>query len=148
MFRSLVTIAVLLGFVAGQLAAVPHAHAFASLAEQRQHEARSHVHLGHRHTHGHGHHHDGHDDAPVVPDRGNSHDTDAIYLPPSHLPATGSVAVGKAGQDHRFQSGHWVSTLISRAFQDKPIVGTVPWHPPDTGASSCALYLKLRTLRI
>src|SRR5262245_28768494 len=148
MFRSLVTIAVLMGFVAGQLAAMPHAHSFASLTEQRQHDARPHVHFGHSHTHGHGHHHDAHDDEPAVPDRGSSHDTDAIFLPPTYLPATGSVAVAKAGQDHRAQIGHWVVTLLACAFQDRPIVGSVPWHPPDAGAASCALFLKLRNIRI
>jgi hypothetical protein len=148
MFRSLVTIAVLLGFVASQLAAVPHAHTFASSAEQRQHDARPHVHLGHSHAHGHSHHNDAHDDEPVVPDRGSSHDADAIDLPLTNVPATGSVAVAKAGQDHRAHSGQWVSALLSCVFHDRPIVGCVPWHPPDTGAASCALFLKLRNLRI
>src|SRR5882724_3954977 len=100
MFRSLVSIAVLLGFVAGQLAALPHAHAFASLAEQRQHDARPHVHVGHSHGHEHDHHHDSPSGEQEVPnDRSDGHDADALYLPATSGTTTSSVACGKVGQD-------------------------------------------------
>jgi hypothetical protein len=148
MFRSLVSIAVLVGFIAGQLAAMPHAHAFATVAEQHRHDSRPHVHLGHSHGHGHRHQCDSHDNEPVVPDGGSTHDADATYLPPTHLPATIPVSVEKAGQDHRAQIGHWVSTFFSCALQIKPSIGHACWHPPDADAPSCALFLKLRTLRI
>ena len=148
MFRSALSINVLLGFVAGQLSAVPHAHAFASLAEQCQHDARPHVHLGHSHTHGHDHHHDVPDDKPAFPNRGSNHDADAIYLPPTYLPAIRSVAIAKAAQDHRAHSEHWISASLSFAIDDSPTVGSAAWHPPAASAASCALFLKLRNIRI
>jgi hypothetical protein len=90
MFRRSVSIIVMFGFVTGQMAAFPHAHA--ENGEPFDHDARPHIHLswfehvGDCHNDGHAHHHD-HDgddsqrrslDTNVDHD---DHDSDAVYLP-------------------------------------------------------------------
>src|SRR4051812_7308726 len=88
MLRRIISIIVMLGFVTGQMAAFPHAHA--ANGEPFDHDARPHIHLswfehvGDCHDDGHAHHHDGGHSQPHSPDANidhDDHDTDAVYLP-------------------------------------------------------------------
>ena len=90
MFRTAVSYIVMLGFVAGQLAALPHAHA--ESATPADHNDRLHIHssclddVGHCHDGGHSHHHDADDNAshpsrPEASTEHSGHDSNAVYLP-------------------------------------------------------------------
>src|SRR4051794_40042770 len=90
MLRRSVSIIVMLGFVIGQMAAFPHAHA--ANGEPFDHDTRPHIHLawfehvGDCHNDGDAHHHDhdGDRSQPDSPDANidhDDHDSDAVYLP-------------------------------------------------------------------
>ena len=89
MFRQSVSIIVMLGFVTGQLVAMPHVHPGAS--EPLDHDARPHIHIGwlaqvaHCHDGEHAHHH--HNDCShsvactcETESGRDGHDRDAVYL--------------------------------------------------------------------
>ncbi|HUE74253.1 MAG TPA: hypothetical protein VMP01_25455 [Pirellulaceae bacterium] len=145
MFRRCVAAFVLLGFLAGQLAMVPHAHAAGSPDAQRQHSTRPHFHVG-------GHAHD-HSHAPPAGERspldwisapGHDHDADAIYL------SDGNSTLGTA-RDERVAITTIVlsADLLTGSWQ--PLAQqdlAVPFHPPDPFPAGRKLFLTLRTLRI
>lgn len=89
MFRQRVSIIVMLGFVTGQLVAMPHVHPGAS--EPFDHDARPHIHIGwlahvaHCHDGEHARHHGDHshsDSCTYGTESGrDGHDSDAVYLP-------------------------------------------------------------------
>ena len=161
MFRRFLTIFVIVGFLAGQWAAVPHAHAGASQAPGHVHSAAPHLHLswffadGHPHEHSHsGHDHgdcDHHEPIPVPTNSwgdGENHDADAFYLP------TGTPLAGSSDRG-RVASWEWQATQALPAvfaISDSRAAdrGQVNFrrYPPETRARQCALYLELRTLRI
>jgi hypothetical protein len=110
MYRRLVSISMLAGFLMAQWAAMPHGHAH---REPLNHDASPHVHLsavsGSSHSHEHRHAHgagqvNGHaadmaheqvapngDLSPV-----SDHDDDAVYLPSSASPSADRVDSGKS----------------------------------------------------
>jgi hypothetical protein len=162
MFRRCVSILVLLGFVAGQLAAVPHAHGGCSSEQQREHDARPHVHVGScSHSHDHNDSHDGHSHshatdkpAPASGEQlSNSgcgpyveHDADAIYLP---CGASSPVAV----KDQRTaSSADPISSADTASYATcllpDPRNASAPIHPPNGHSSGAKLFLTLRNLRI
>lgn len=93
MFRRCTSMLLIVAYVAGQLAAVPHAHG-AGENQPSDHGARPHFHIawfehGHSHADGNAHHHHHHDfdgsrSQPVSSTSAtgsDGHDSDAIYLP-------------------------------------------------------------------
>ena len=161
MFRRFVAIFALVGYISGQSAAVPHAHAGATNAPR--HNAAPHIHLSRlsapttahdhshsKHDHGHGHHtHQKPGPIPVkTVDGGDNHDADAFYLPA----VPGFVDISDRASDEliKWQFAHEstpaaAASLISAADLWQ-FCGLQP--PPESSAPHCALFLKLRTLRI
>jgi hypothetical protein len=164
-FRRFVTLLLIVTYVAGQLATMPHAHAV-SIAG---HGARPHVHTNslarllpgnghsqHNHDHGgsheHSHYqvhehrcsHEAPNDTPAPrDDRG--HDADCVYLSDS-LIAQASVSWDNCTQ----VAGD--ADLLDALFDDGPDLAafrSFQTHgPPDVVVSGRQLLLKLRTLRI
>jgi hypothetical protein len=162
MFRRCVCILVLLGFIAGQLAVVPHAHGGYSPEEQRQHDARPHVHVGFcGHSHEHNHSHDGHSHshptdkaAPASVEQLSNggcgpcveHDADAIYLPcGASSPATvkDQRTASSAELIHSADTASCATCLLPN-----PRNASAPIHPPNGHSSGAKLFLTLRNLRI
>jgi hypothetical protein len=159
MFRRFVSLLVLIGFLANQLAAIPHAHAGYSEEQQRQHDAQPHVHVGRgNHAHHHGHSHDQPSDrqpaekhSPVkvpplssgVRDFSVEYDLDAIYLPSSASLAVKDPSTANAAAA---LFGDLDSTSTSADL--KPRCLCAPIHPPNRDARGAKLYLILRALRI
>jgi hypothetical protein len=154
MFRRCISALVMFGFVAGQLAAVPHAHGVISPIEQRQHDSHPHVHIGHW-GHSHDHDHAGSDKHEKSSSRSDEdetcapihdHDADAIYLP-----AAGVVALANGGKQSA--ASNLRAAVADLAFQpaclaSDEVDAPVQCHPPDEGPAGCPLFLILRTLRI
>jgi len=91
MLRRYTSILCLVSYIAGQLAAVPHAHG-GNVSEPSDHGARPHIHIswfGHSHSHDdgdthHGHQHDVDRSKSISSDSdtsSNDHDSTAVYLP-------------------------------------------------------------------
>jgi hypothetical protein len=154
MFRRGVSLLVALGYMAGQLAAVPHAHA--EDIDHAHHSAKPHIHfsgIGDDHPHHH-HNHQHHHHGQVVSDTdqraaglGCDHDGDAVYLQsvvaggpsvdPSHidlLPSQlpGSGAPGKV-------AALPIACVLSFAWRQSR---------SELTGGHCALFLTLQTLRI
>jgi hypothetical protein len=162
MFRRILTALLIVGYVASQMAALPHAHA----AEPAGHGGRAHVHgdwltrlagnntpsHSHHHAKGAGHHH-GHSRsqgnstpapepaAPFEP----AHDDDCVYLPEL---ATGLNQVRPA--DELCQLGDSIAYIDEAAASAESFrLGVARRHlPPYKLVGHCALYLTLRILRI
>ena len=168
MFRRCVSLLVIAGFLASQLAAIPHAHGNASAEEQREHDAKPHCHFGHTH-HDHGHSHSGHNHPHELPGQdqeegsrplsggtdtelletgllATDHDANAIFLP-----GRAWTASTTSQKDHA-QSVWQISALTANPVN----LGNVPsfaksaprWHPPDEVLDASGSYLILRNLRI
>jgi hypothetical protein len=148
MVRRAALLLLAVGYGAGQLAAVPHAH-YQDVAHQR-HAARPHVHFGgssgshHAHTHAH--------DA-ATPDhaalRGvaHHHDDDAVYLQP--VVAAGRQASESLADLQELPSHEGWSPFVH---SHELVIGahSVAWQhsrPVITGGH-CALFLALQSLRI
>lgn len=161
MFRRFVATFALVGYIAGQSAAVPHAHAGAM--EAPGHTVIPHVHLSrlsaqataHGHSHGkhdHGHRHHTHQRPSPVPvktvDGGDNHDADAFYLPdvlgltsPSDRASDESLKCPLA-----YEPAPTAAASLVSAADLSQLCG---WQsPPESSAPHCALFLELRTLRI
>lgn len=152
MFRRGVALAVMLGYVAGQLAAVPHAHAEGHHLDH--HSSQPHVHLSWF-----GSAHDDHDDDPAVDyyqehslthalgSVRHDHDDDAIYLSPV-------VVTGLTGSESLLSTLTWQSAngWLGHSTASEPVfeVPLMALHerPPRLTGEHCALFLKLRSLRI
>jgi hypothetical protein len=158
MIRRCVNIAVMLGFLANQLAAVPHAHAEGSRHDH--HSSQPHVHLSwfgrayhdyehHRHDGPAADHHHDHLLTHTTLGRGaaDDHDDDAIYLSPV-------VATVSSGNDNHIGWLKWQTANVwqSVATASKPVIDIPSLafreRPPDLAGEHCALFLKLQTLRI
>ena len=152
MFRKGVSIVVLLGFVAGQVAAMPHAHGDCTLRDD--HDSRPHAHTlcvgeaGHRHAH----HHDvadtrmTHSHPPVSQAIGeqDDHDSDAVYLANdiSVFLASKITSVPTGGQVLYAVVYPVASSLTAAADYSAAAFF------PNECSSSRPLYLELRALRI
>jgi len=163
MFRRCVSLLMIVGMFASQLAAVPHSHGATSLEEQQKHDATPHFHwFGycqhcHSHSHAHGkhdhHHHESpseHEDSDRETPRpdGNSldHDADAIYL--------GGGTNCTMGSSTQVSSTRFLLTALQVpvatsicGIEAKEVRG-LPWRPPDQVLDGSEIYLTLRTLRI
>ena len=143
MMRRSISILVLAGFVASQLAVFPHAHPTAD----HERDSRPHVHLtGHAHSHAHPHthrHQAGHDtkvSAGVV--AAEQHDSDAAYLPNSGPARSGAAS----SLLHMLVTLSNEACTISIPTQIGGRAGTIPC--PDSLPDDGPLFLNLRTLRI
>jgi hypothetical protein len=157
MLRRSLSMLVMLGYLAGQLAAVPHAHADDPAHEHQL--ALPHIHLadlggvahGHKHGHGHVHRHE----APASQREGASHhdrlqgsgdhDEDAIYLP---TPAYGS-AISGADQVKVLATPAFLHFVANTSFLGALAADHAALHrPPCEQASACTFCLSMRALRI
>lgn len=156
MLRRCISIFALAGFIAGQLAVVPHAHSGYSAEEQQQHDARPHVHVG-GHSHGHRHSHAGHshshsDEQKAPADRDHStgpglsllveHEADAVYLP------TGVAMLTATKQQPMGSSASEAAAAVGPACLQMHRQASAPIRPPDTPSLHAKLFLTLRHLRI
>lgn len=156
MFRCRLSILVLLGFFANQLAMIPHAHA----ADLPGHDSRPHVHLAglssasHTHNHQHGHEHsDSHrhdsrshtptDQPQVGIEPLTDHDVDALYVPVGSVNSASFLSQKAVDQQVPVQlwlvaTDELVLTSLAQPF----------WLPHDESRDGCQLFLRLRNLRI
>jgi hypothetical protein len=154
MFRRVFSIIVMLGFVAGQLATMPHAHG--SSRQPVDHGTRPHIHVAlHEHaSHSHGHdgdadHHHGkesrsHSDSSTTNTNQDGHDSDAVYLPDG----AGNLLLSKGVQSLEHPQAN---SMLAVASVDSPLAAThfsVAANFPSESSSGCPLYLELRALRI
>jgi len=147
----------IMAYLAGQLAAVPHAHGAGGENQPSDHNARPHFHVSwfehgcHSHDHGHTHDHDGDGDgshsAPHSADSNTSHDghdSDAVYLPNE----IGTPSLGKSV--NLLDSPELVSTLaiVAAPTATTALGFSTEAYFPEKCNSGCPLYLVLRALRI
>lgn len=145
MFRRYISLLLLLGIFASQVASIPHAHSVAGAGE---HDDRSHVHLA---WFCHGHEHSGvdYDRSKTAPGRSiehdGDHDADAIYLAMNPVPGRAFGRELTAAKVAPFGPLP-IAVPSGLPFGDLPAVTwckSLPLRAPD-----CALYLALRALRI
>lgn len=153
-FRRCVFLIAIVGLLASQLAAVPHAHGGLTIDEQREHDATPHFHshgFHHRHDHtpgGHRHRHF------VQPSEGRPHQR------PDRIPQREHDATAI---DCRWQvlavSQTWSTTKLvtwGTTLNDYPLANCsfasesefIAGRPPDQVLDRSNLYLTLRNLRI
>jgi hypothetical protein len=154
MFRRFVSLLVIAGMFASQLAAIPHAHGEMSREEQQKHSATPHVHVfghcqhchSHCHSNGHSHHHENEPESgpPQPAGDGYNHDSTTIYLGDSANLAT---TVGIASVTPTTVLDLPSSFAPTTFGFDGSNVPALPWHPPDEVADDSEIYLTLRTLR-
>ncbi len=150
MFRRGMSILVLLGFFANQLAMIPHTHG----GDWPEHESQPHIHLaaaGHSHSHDHDHqhghrHHGDLDTAAEQPQDAmeplGEHDANALYF--SGLKVfTDSSSWLKGVQ----QTDSQQPLVTAAKFLDQ-IADSFWQPPPDDPHQSCPTFLRLRNLRI
>lgn len=158
-----IALLVIVGFLASQLAAIPHAHSCYSTTQQQKHDSTPHVHLswlgsshhhhdhlhgGRPHSHPHVKHHgstpvEKHDDSAPIQDS-EDHDASAISIAvPLGLPISSSQAT--AGTETSQLPAIAVPIVChSDLSRFQPIC----WHPPDSAWADSHLYLSLRNLRL
>jgi len=140
------------GFVASQLAAIPHAHAGLSPAEQLEHSHHPHVHVGgcsHPHEHNctplHSHDHERVPQPAPARTPLPCHDAAAIYLPTgsewASLPLQEQVKKDRAAGP--VTTADDVASLCNE-FESR----FCSLHPPDSPPGGSKIFLKLRSLRI
>jgi hypothetical protein len=160
MFRRGLSIALILGYAAAQMATIPHAHPGDSL--HQYHASVPHIHLSwfgntrHDHRHARNHHADHHSkgrgrtappfESGIVQFAPHDHDADAFYLLTSFAArqSTGASHATPASDKSRLTS----DDAICVAFVIRHSSFVICHSPPDLSGSHCALILQLRTLRI
>lgn len=163
MFRRIVSFVVVLGLLAGNLAAVPHAHGSMTATEQATHDSTPHFHLpfgavehaAHSHAHGHHCHHkhshvSGHAVTAKAPSASGkcavAHDSNAIYLS-TVVGLYEAVKVDPAGSISSLPLDSLVVSLLAI----QPSLRPAQWAWRNASGSlgdAAPLYLTLRTLRI
>jgi hypothetical protein len=160
MKRRIVTAVALIAYLAGQWAALPHAHAGERNSDHSGHNSRPHVHFswfghdGHSHAHEHDgadHHRSRHSRRSAEPvcdaslEKPADHESDAIYLP-DEVGAAATAAKNATTVDLLVISP-FMSSAISMGPADG-IADTTAWRIADESSIGCPLYLALRALRI
>ena len=136
----------ILGLLASQLAAMPHAHAGMTTAEQQKHAAKPHFHTGkhsHSHDHSHGGHSHRHDTPANEPASEPSHDDAAVYFDVE----TDLVLISKTASLDANQATFQIVAIVELE-QISPDSLARHWHPPNTGQDGTETYLTLRNLRL
>lgn len=160
MVRRCISLLVVAGILAGQLATIPHAHARLSAAEQKRHDATPHFH-SHRARHAHHGHGHQHRHAPKVPRRelqqrplqvagdstdspveADGHESSAFFVPVS-APSTAQKGLGAFANPKASSTPATGILLVASQLK----LASPPWHPPDEVLDGSNLYLTLRTLR-
>jgi hypothetical protein len=164
MFRRCLTAVLVMGYLACQMAAVPHAHAF----QAADHDLRAHVHLNwfvgfheetstatRKSTNDHGHsRHGGHrglsqDEQPTNPVLANhdesDHDATCIYVPHDEHVSASAMSSFPACLDLTTAFASWDASAVLCSHAT-PAAHHAP--PEDLLVGGCALILRLRTLRI
>ena len=167
MFRRCTSVFVMIGLLASNLAAVPHAHAGMSAADQKRHDATPHFH-GHRHHHaddGHSHAHEGHHhphrggvasfNRAAKPAKRHSvsddfsvaeHVATAIIVPAQNGAVTTDSRVNhKLSPPQPLFVGQLQAALLPAPWRERSITC---WHPPDKVRDASDTYLTLRNLRL
>lgn len=160
MARRIAVTLLLVAYLAGQWAAIPHAHAGDS--QHAGHGTQSHIHVSwfgdHAHEHGssHDHHHEHHGDeshshqpaeSSTDPANGgcDGHDSDAVYLPEE----VGQITIA-AKTTNPIDESQFSLLLVVAAAIARP--GTVTDFESARIAEECSpgcpLFLALRALRI
>jgi hypothetical protein len=159
MLRRSAAMLVMLGYLAGQLAAVPHAH-----ADDRRHEhhsAQPHIHVAaarspsHAHEHGPEHGHVHRHAAPAAARDGScqadqfsgvaDHEADAVYLPLT----VSTTATSGVDQSKLLTSPALLHFVDAAAVSDAVTASqTALLCLPDKRAPECDFCLTLRALRI
>ena len=163
MLRRCLTAVFVVGYLACQMASIPHAHAHQSA----DHDVRAHVHWdwfagpgqhggasSHESHARHGHEHDGHShdhsngERPSVPTptepAGGDHDSTSVYVPNDEHVSASTMPIGPLGGE---------LTAAAVPFDDFASMSQRPslsFHAPpeDFLVGGCALIVRLRTLRI
>ena len=162
MFRKCLNSLLILGYLASQLAAIPHAHGGMSAAEQQEHAATPHFHChgtGHSHTHTHEcqHDHQGPTKAGIDGEKkpvatstftasGFNHDADAVFLPSGI-----SVVVSSQPDNLLLATSLGVASINIVSLLEIPpdnSSGRTCGHISDCLTDNSDLYLTLRQLRI
>lgn len=159
MLRRIASMLVMVGYLAGQLAAVPHAHANDPLHEH--HSAQPHIHVAaarspsHTYEHGSEHGHVHRHTAPAAARDGAcqadqfsgvaDHEADAIYLP-----LTVSTTVTSGADSSKLLTSPALLHFVDAAAVSDAVTAsqTALLRLPDTRAPECAFCLTLRALRI
>lgn len=146
MVRRSISLLLLLGVVANQLASIPHGH---DTHGANEHDARPHVHLAwfwHGHDHAdHRHEHSGPQACGGSVRHDNDHDADAIYLAIS-FGLTRAAANDFGAVRIAPIAALSVALPSCLPFGDRSTAAWAELHP--LRAPDCALYLALRALRI
>jgi hypothetical protein len=145
MSRRILPFLIVIAYLAGQLAAVPHTHP----EEPAGHVSRSHLHVkglvsahNHSHEHHHNHRHSGSHNSPAK-SAPVDHDDTCMYLPQAATPALqAKVELSDAAVAYAGFTGN--SSPHDTALLDTATSSA----PPDVLRSGCDLCLILRTLRI
>jgi hypothetical protein len=169
MLRRYVSLVVIVGFLAGQLAVMPHAHGTGSASDQQKHAATPHFHgkwFGHAgHDHGHSHrgythsHHRQRNEGRTTPSiddsraqllgvglSGADHDADAVFLPAQAGPVLRTSHLDQAASAWQLAA---LAVLPAWLGDCQTRLGIrTPWHPPDEVLDASGSYLILRNLRI
>lgn len=168
MFRHLICLVTAAGFIASDMAIIPHAHGSGSQDNQRgqatphfhcawsEHDdhAHDHNHGGHRHSHA-GHKHERNLNPPHVESTsqsradglwGDDHDANAIYLPGQICAVSQSCSKHSLALVVQF----WGSATLPVACSEEQGGGcsSSRWRPPDKVLDLSDTYLTLRNLRI
>jgi hypothetical protein len=159
MLRRSLSIALILGYLASQLAAVPHAHGGSSENQSSGHNVRPHIHISsfnlfdHSHDRhsddGHAHHHEcddshSHSASSSSNAEHDDHDNDAVYLPNDtgfSLPSKSVVSLDCL----QSVSTLAIAAIATPAARSEP--SAVAYSPGECSLG-CPLYLALRALRI
>lgn len=165
MFRRSVSVLVIAGFLANQLAVIPHAHGAASTDEQQKHNATPHLHCEWHdhavydhadHDHGHSHSGNGHkgNAKPSSNDSegpslaiglcGVDHDIDVIMV--SIQATTASRSQNQVVSEWQFAALAPLPTCLGE-FQSS-FGQSTRWVSPDKVLDGSDIYLTLRNLRI
>jgi hypothetical protein len=164
MFRRCLTAVLVMGYLACQMATVPHAHAF----QAADHDLRAHVHLiglawfggetstandkstnDHGHSHHGEHHGHSHDEQPVhavLPGHdGSAHDATCVYVPHDEHVSASVMSSFPPCLELATAFASWEASAVLCSYAT-PAAHHAP--PEDLLVGGCALILRLRTLRI
>jgi hypothetical protein len=165
MLRHCVSLLTTFGFLALQLASMPHVHGPILSESQRDHDEYHHFHFAwlghygedHEHSdHKHSHHEDESDESDSPSQKpvdessdqfpfGEDHDHDAVYI-------TASVAALSIFESVRWEVKAEYTQIafvpISINVYGTELPPSPRWHPPDKVLDSSDCYLTLRNLRI
>ena len=154
MLRRIATALLMMVYVAGQLAMVPHLHAQSMAGSTSDHAERPHIHLGHAHhdhdhQHGAAHHGHSHNSQVVSTDQttiaSGDHDQDALYFPDEVGPSTAA----KIGNSADSVNAELLLSIDTMATTPQPLQSLAASNDSNQyRPTPRPLYLTLRALRI